>query len=435
LLVAAYFLIQLLGFDRADWIDAYGGVPSSTLGNPNFVSAFVAIGFVSTLPLLVTKRTSFRLKVLIVFVSILEFYVTVESNSFQGLAIILIGFTLIAFSSLTRLLLKFDLEIRRLAAISAVFIFIAVFAFLIFRESLSIENSTLKARLDYWQAGLAMGLDAPIFGRGFDFFGESYLRYRSESAATRSPGLFTDSAHNYFIDLFAFGGFPLLVTTTLPILFVLLGIIKSSITSRIVTNQNQWEYTIHKCLFIVWIGFVFQALLSPFSIPLAYLGFLLTGYLYGRFNQTEQPTEGFVPLTKRQVSPKTASRRLTVNTIIVKVLLVPFFILFPILGLQPMIADAKFRDGIEQGNGDLIYRGALSQPKSFQTMSYAAEIFLQNKREDLARPIIMDMVEQNPENIVGWRLFERVSQSGAETAKAHAKILALDPKNPELKKS
>lgn len=170
MLVAAYFLIQLLGFDRADWIDAYGEVPSSTLGNPNFVSAIVTIGLVSTLPLLVNKRTSFRLKVLIVFVSILELYVAVESNSFQSLAIILIGFTLIAFSSLTRLLLKFDLEIRRLASFFAVFIFSAVFAILRFRESHSIENSTLKARLDYWRASLTMGLDAPIFGRGFDFF-------------------------------------------------------------------------------------------------------------------------------------------------------------------------------------------------------------------------------------------------------------------------
>ena len=97
--VAFYFLIQLQGFDRAAWIDAYGGVPSSTLGNPNFVSAFVAIGFVSTLHLLVAKGTKWYFRTLILALSILEIYVAIESNSFQGLAIMILGCIYVLVSS------------------------------------------------------------------------------------------------------------------------------------------------------------------------------------------------------------------------------------------------------------------------------------------------------------------------------------------------
>ena len=43
LLIGNYFAIQLAGLDVASWEDAYGGIPSSTLGNPNFVSSSLAI--------------------------------------------------------------------------------------------------------------------------------------------------------------------------------------------------------------------------------------------------------------------------------------------------------------------------------------------------------------------------------------------------------
>ena len=102
---------------------------------------------------------------------------------------------------------------------------------------------------------------------------------------------------------------------------------------------------------------------------------------------------------------------------------------------NPGYVEAKFRDGIEQGNGETTYRIALSQPKNFQLMRYAAQTFIENQREDLATPIIRQMVEQNPGNLAGWRLLERVSKTEAEKAEIRAKILALDPKNPELKNS
>jgi hypothetical protein len=68
-------------------------------------------------------------------------------------------------------------------------------------------------------------------------------------------------------------------------------------------------------------------------------------------------------------------------------------------------------------------------------MHFASEIFLLNEREALAAQIIREMVTQNPENIRGWRLLERISNTEAERVSVRSKILALDPKNPELKEN
>jgi hypothetical protein len=432
-LVAIYFLAQLQGLDRAAWVDAYGGVPSSTLGNPNFVSAFVSIGFVLTLPLLLARQTKLPIRTLIFLISVLELYVSVESNSFQGLAIILLGFFYVALGFLRPVLLK--LKKGYLATLFSLTTLITGFFLYRFQDPLSISSATIRARLVYWETGLAMGLDSPIFGKGFDYFGESYFLFRSETAAVRSPNLYTNSAHNYFIDLLASGGIPLLLATLLPILLVLRGKFLSIVRFQNFSEENKAMEAVIRGLFLAWLGFLFQALLSPFNIALAYLGFLLTGFLYGKFSEIKENKERSTHGFKKRAIPRGGATKAGKNGVILKVFLAPLFISLPFLGFQPLIADAKFRDGIEQGNGELIYRIALSQPKNFQLMRYAAETFIQNQREDLATPIIRQMVEQNPGNLAGWRLLEGVTKTEADKAEIRAKILALDPKNPELKNS
>ena len=97
-----------------------------------------------------------------------------------------------------------------------------------------------------------------------------------------------------------------------------------------------------------------------------------------------------------------------------------------------MITDAKFRDAIEQGNGDKLLQIALNQPKSFARMEIADQVFVQNERSDLALRLVRDMVRENPENIRGWRLLLATSNQSVEKSLARKRILELDPKNPKL---
>jgi O-antigen ligase len=431
-LVAIYFIAQLQGLDRAAWVDAYGGIPSSTLGNPNFVSAFVSIGFVSTLPLLLARQTKWRMRTIIFSVSTLELYVSVESNSFQGLAIMLFGFFYIALGFLRPVL-----QVLKKSSLVAFFTFtmlITGFTFYKFQDLLSINNATIQARIDYWEAGLAMGLHSPIFGRGFDYFGESYLMFRSERAAVRSPGLFTDSAHNYFIDLFAFGGFPLLFSVFLPFFLVFQLKLKTLLQDLAPSKKNPLNVSVNRGLFLAWFGFVFQAMLSPICISLAYLGFLLTGFLFGNLNRMSKSIKNSPPRKLRRVSRGLLFSTFFSKEFLLRFILTPMFLLLPFLGFQPLIADAKFRDAIEQGNGDALIEIALRQPKNYSRMHNAVEIYKSNSLDDLALKITRVMVKENPENIRGWRLLERTSSNELEKELARSKIRDLDPKNPELGK-
>lgn len=431
--IVIYFIAQLQGLDRAAWMDAYGGIPSSTLGNPNFVSAFVSIGFVSTLPLLLARQFHWRIRTLTFLVSALELYVSIKSNSFQGLAIILLAFVYIALSHLKPILQK--IHRGYLVVFFSLATLIASFSLYRFQDVLSINNATIQARLDYWEAGLAMGLHSPLFGRGMDYFGESYLIFRSERAAQRSPGLYTDSAHNYFIDLFAFGGFPLLLAVLLPFFLVFQAKIKTLFQDIGPSDRDPIHDFVNQGLFLAWIGFIFQAMLSPFCIPLAYLGFLLTGFLFGIFNKKSKSIENSTPTKLRRVSMGPIFTTLVSKKIRLRFLLTPVFLSLPILGIQPLIADAKFRDAIEQGNGDALIEIALSQPKNYSRMHNAVEIYNSNSLDDLALKITRVMVKENPENIRGWRLLEKSRASEFEKDAARAKIRALDPKNPELSKN
>jgi hypothetical protein len=433
LFVVIYFFAQLQGLDRAAWVDTYGGIPSSTLGNPNFVSAFVSIGFVSTLPLILARQTHWRIRTLIFMVSALELYVSIKSNSFQGIAIMLLGFVYIALSHLKPILQRINRGY--LAAFFSLATLIASFSLYRFQDVLSMNNATIQARLDYWEAGLAMGLHSPVFGMGMDYFGESYLVFRSERAAVRSPGLYTDSAHNYFIDIFAFGGFPLLLAVLLPFFLVFQVKIKMLLRDFGPSNQDPIHDFVNQGLFLTWFGFIFQAMLSPFCIPLAYLGFLLTGFLFGNFNRISKSTENSTPTKLGRISTGPIFTTVFPKKILLRFLLTPLFLSISVLGIQPLIADAKFRDAIEQGNGDALIEIALSQPKNYSRMHNAVEIYKSNSLDDLALKITRVMVNENPGNIRGWRLLEKSSASELEKVTARTKIRALDPKNPELSKN
>jgi hypothetical protein len=426
-IVAIYFIAQLNGLDIAAWVDAYNGIPSSTLGNPNFVAAFVSIGFVSTLPLLVSKQIKLSLRILLFSISALELYVSIMSDSFQGLAIIFLG-SLYTFLSLV-IPLVVRLQKTLSAAATTLFLFIVVFSTLRFRDYLSVDLASIRARIDYWEAGVAMGFDSPIFGKGFDYFGESYFLFRSEGAAIR--GFYSNSAHNYFVDLLAFGGIPLLLTSLLPMILVLLKGSKFLLKPVSYLENKHGESAVIRGLLLAWLGFFTQANLSPFNIALAYLGFLLSGFLYGILYESAVTSEQSKHVSQNKVIGREVFTSSATKRRILLVVMIPLLFSIPIFGIQALVADARFRDGIEQGNGDAIYRIALNQPKNFQRMAYAAQIFIQNERQDLAIPIIRDMVKENPAKIAGWRLLEQVSTTEAEKSQIRAKILSLDPRNLE----
>jgi hypothetical protein len=300
-------------------------------------------------------------------------------------------------------------------------------------------NVTLQARLDYWRAAISMIIDSPFYGQGFDYFGESYFLFRSTSAAIRSPGLFTDSAHNYFLDVGAFSGLFVLTCFLTPMIIVFIQVFR--VCFLLQTNHTQFKPP-SPWIFgaiLAWFGFILQALISPISHSLIYVGIVLTAILHTSLHSQKVKAAAGNNLSIRNSSFMTRKLKQEVvrlkNSsfdIMLRVACVISSLALLILGAQPMITDAKFRDAIEQGNGDKLLQIALNQPKSFARMEIAAQVFVQNERSDLALRLVRDMVRENPENIRGWRLLLATSNQSVEKSLARKRILELDPKNPKL---
>lgn len=430
--ISLYFVVQIQGYDSASWQDVYGK-PSSTLGNPNFVSAYLAIGLVVTLPLLTSRSTSWVAKAMALFTSIIELYVIIEIQAFQGFLIIIAAVLFMAVNQAVRVVHRLRINLYFIVSFCVLLTGTVSLFILSFSAYLGLELYTVKARIEYWTTGIRMAVDSPIFGQGFDFYGENYLRFRTQSSDPLTLGLGGNSAHNYFIDIAAFAGFPLLICVLLPIWMVLSQQIADLIKSAKTLHNDHGFSPFKLGVFLAWLGFLLQALVSPINIALAYLGFILTGFLY-QHSKEKQYKPKVIPMSSKNTGKFMISNSDGyIFKLISWLLFLPLAIAIPILGIQPFVSDAKFRKALEQGNGYSIYKISMNQPKNFQRMEYASKIFLENKLQNLALPIIRVMVEENPENIRGWKLLEGASDLEAEKLLARLRIRALDPWNPEFK--
>jgi len=89
-LVLAYFYIQLFGWDLIPWNQIYAA-PVSTLGNPNFLSAFVSLIFIANFGHYVTSKRDRRSLVILLLFCLLASVALFLSNSQQGFLLLLVG--------------------------------------------------------------------------------------------------------------------------------------------------------------------------------------------------------------------------------------------------------------------------------------------------------------------------------------------------------
>ena len=433
--VVTYFFLQTLDWDPAKWNNEFSGIPSSTLGNPNFVSAFVAMSVSGSLPLIVDLGTRWIEKSVLVVVGLAEVVVLIMTDNLQGLSIVLSCMLILLLVKIRTLV--FLLFVRKtfiLIVILFSFFFLYRSFFSTFFLNRIMSDSSIRARIDYWQAGLSMIKANPLFGVGLDYFGDSYLIFRSDEAANRAAGVFSDSAHNYFIDIGAFGGVILLACYTIPSIMVIIKL--NSILYKQIRTSDRGGVPISLsssflgCI-LIWLGFLMQSMINPINLALLYSGCFLTSYLATSL-RVFVPKRRLVEDSDRK--PK-LSNSLTMRPRVwlIKLLLIPITSVFPILSIQPMLVDAKFRNAMEQGNGDEIYRISLSEPRSYQKMEYAARIFIDNDRVDLAIQILRTMVRDSPDNVRGWKLIATYSPYESERLSAMELIRLKDPKNPDLK--
>jgi len=403
--VIFYSILQLLGADPFKW-DSVNLHFFSTLGNPNFLSAYIAIVTMPIIGLIYYRSVSFPtfLKIFHIFVVLgASSYLIYRTFSYQGFITL--------FASLSVYVIIILYKIQRPIYLGIFIVLVTSGALTAFAGTLNngplakiLYKASVTSRGDFFRSALNSGNSNFLNGTGFDSFGDYYLQYRDETAGLRPNGEFTDSAHNYFLDIYATQGFLGLTIYLLLTLYTLIGFIrliklKESIISTAI-------------LFSSWVAVQVQALVSPTNFLFSILIFSISGFVIG------------------STKSKSESHRPKMNYSIMSFGL--------ILALTISISAISRENKILTSNQKSLpeeYINALEIfPKSTIGYSRAINLFTQAGFEEKSLEISRRAIMFNKRTHAAHAIILTSPLSSEEEKKsAYKALLDLDPMNPNLK--
>lgn len=414
---------ELAGYNLFGFNNIYKNI-LGTFGNPNFISSFLGIFASTFLAYIFSPGVSVWIRVSAPVIIGLAFYEILDSNSIQGVVVTVLGFTIVGF-----LVIRSYLKSVALQFIYAVLAFIGggfgvAGALQIGPLTELIYKTSVSLRGEYWRAGIKMGMDHPLTGVGFDTYGDWYRRARSASAMILpGPGTVTNSAHNVNIDIFSYGGFPLLMSYLALVILAGIAVVKVVIRSK---GYDKYFFP----LATAWICYQAQAIISINQIGLAVWGWALTGAVIGYEKLTQSQEVESVPDT----SAKKVRRGSNQNQATTYLVSVAGFSVGVILAFPALLGDSNWRSSMNSGSLETVQKAANAWPKDSYRLASIAVLFEENKFPQQAYEVTKSLNEFNPAYFDGWRIKAGISQSTPEDrTKATEQMRLLDPRNTELK--
>lgn len=404
ILVISYSIAQLVGLDPFKW-ESVNLHFFSTLGNPNFLSAYIAI---VTIPILNFTYISVnilngKIKFVLLFLITLCFtYLIYRTFSYQGFISL--------FASISVFILIFLYKLRRKILLLVFTIIVASGAIITLIGTLNIGplakilyKSSVTSRGDFFRSAINSGNSNFLNGTGFDSFGDYYLLYRDDVAGSRSNGEFTDSAHNYFLDLYATQGFFGLA------FYTLLTITTVVCFMRIIRARDFEVSTI--AIFASWVAAQVQSLVSPTNFLFSILIYSVAGFIIGSTSNINLDAK-----------PIFNNLSITVGCFLALMITIP-----------PIAKENLILRANQQSSPDK-YIAALDRfPKSTVTYSRAINLFFQSGLENQALSISKDAIKFNNRTPAAHLIiFTSLQSSREEKLKAYKMLLELDPNNPKL---
>ena len=418
---------SLLGIELISWNNVYNTL-LGTFGNPNFISSFLGIFFVASLGFLFGNNVSIIIKLATLPLFALTFYQILVTKSIQGIVVTALGTAIVGFFLVRHFLKLIWLQALYLFGSAIAAAFAIAGALQVGPLTQYIYKTSVSLRGEYWQAGINMGMDHPLTGVGMDGYGDWFRRARDASAMILpGPNTVTNSAHNVNIDIFAYGGFPLVISY-----FGLLAIAAVAIV-KVALRQKNYD-PIFVSLSAAWICYQAQALISINQIGLAIWGWVLTGLVIGYEVATRNQSSEVSDTNEisNRGRNKNKSNNESVGTWLVGALgaAVGFA-----LAISPFVADSTWRSSLGSGSLPTVQAAALKAPSDSYRMVNIAVLFEQNKFTAQAAEIIREAVKYNPDHFDGWRVMANLSETTPEEkAEAKKNMIRLDPLNEEWKK-
>ncbi len=414
-----YGVIQALGGDPFDWVNPYSPV-FGFLGNPNFLSSLLGILGAVVFTQLLSGSVKMQVKGAYLVYLLVSVYVIKETDSQQGFLVLLIGSAVSIGVYVNQKSKALGFSYLGLAVVGFVGVLLGTLnqgplASLLYKESVTYRG-------DYWRAGWKMTVENPIFGVGLDSYGDWYRRSRTiEATLRRGPDVTSNAAHNVFLDISSYGGFPLVVIYLALMLLVVVSAVR-------VIKRSQGFNAGFVGLVAGWVAFQAQSIISINQIGLALWGWVLSGLVIGYEINTRG---GDVVVEKKTGKSGTKPVQTSASTTLAMFV---GLIVGVLVGMPPYLASAKYKGALETSNPTVIQEAAYIWPVDPTRMVQVAMTLNDNKLEDQGLQVALDAVERFPDNYSVWSILSLMkSASEEQKAQALAQMKRLDPLNPTLK--
>ncbi|MBU1071373.1 O-antigen ligase family protein [Patescibacteria group bacterium] len=390
-LISIYAILEHFGIDKHVWVQDVQSRVFSTLGQPNWLSAYL----VAILPLyLLSTSKTYN------FLSILVITAIIFTKSQSGIAAMAIVLFVILFinlqkrhSGLSRILLLLVpviVLIRPIKPLSSINLINPFYSTTqeIVQNDLKTRGNTgsdsMAIRRVVWQGAIDLGKKYPILGTGPETFAYSYYWTRPAEHNLLSEWDFLyNKAHNEYLNFFATTGFLGLGSYLLLIIWTTIWWLKSTKTTPGVVP-----------LFIGWLSILITNLFGFSVVAVALLFFL------------------FPALAISLTNTKTKTTSIKLPQLLTLVLLLPISVYLLISITNTFKADILYNQSKSQPSLELLESAVKLQPNqplflaqlAEQESKTAAAIFLQLKQspqpyQDLALKHAQQATNMNKYNI------------------------------------
>ena len=355
-------------------------------------------------------------------------FVIKGTSSLQGLIVTALGISLTLF-----FVIKFRFEsklIRYSYSIFAVVAFGVALLGTLQKGPLTsvLYKTSVSLRGEYWQAGINMGMNQPLTGVGLDSYGTFYRVFRDKSAIIL-PGVntVTDTAHNVFIDIFAGTGVLGLLsyfTLTISVLFFAIR------TFRVQRNYDP----LFTAIFVGWVTYQIQSVISINQIGLAVWGWLLGGMIiaYSNSSLVENSETKNSSKQKKNRFQRDVGSTIPAGTLLslYAAALIGFMIAIP-----PFLADVQLRQAIKSNDKERLFSAAVRWPMDSSRTNYVLTRSLPQGQEVTESMVKLAIIagKKFPEDYAATFAIYQLSADGSEQRSRYkVKLHRLDPLNPEF---
>jgi hypothetical protein len=280
-------------------------------------------------------------------------------------------------------------------------------------------------------AGWAMTLKKPFFGVGMDSYGDWYRELRGAISTNRTgPDRIANSAHNIYLDISSYGGFPLFLAFVSLSFLVIFGFLKYAVKER----ANLDPYVL--AMFCGWVAYQIQALISINQIAVGIWGWLFSGALLGLLRQQSDESSEKKPGKKEElISPLLMEKKFKGQLMPAKTALQVFACssIGFVLAFFPTYADSRYFNVAQSGDINSMM-SAIDFPgtSSFHITLTADRLRNMGVNEE-AKVLLTLLTQRYPRDFYAWRVIAYTELfPPEERQKALQTLKQLDPFNTSL---